>query len=194
MFCVFAPFVLADTLSDALDAKKRGDFATAYPLWVALAENGDDKAMIEVGLMHHRGQGVPRDYGLAMDWYLKAFRKNGDALNNIGVMYRDGLGVQRNRKIAFLLFLTVHMVGMGNEATVSRANGNLRREIAELPLQERQEAICYTMDYLIAYVESRGTITQVPENLRASSGRKRIKDLDWWAPGELGTFACPATT
>lgn len=184
----------ADTLSDALNAKRRGDFATAYPLWVALAEKGDDKAAIEVGLMHHIGQGVPQDYAKAMDWYLRVFRKNGDAVNNIGVMHRDGLGVKANRKIAYLLFLTVHMTGMGGEATVMRANRNLRREISELPVAEKQEALCFTLPYVVAYVEARGALDGIAENLRASPERKRIKELNWWAPGEIGEYSCPPNT
>lgn len=184
----------ADTLTDALAAKQRGDLATAYPLWVKLAEQGDDKAAIEVALMHHQGLGVPQDYGRAMDWYLKVFRKNGDAVNNMGVMYRDGLGVRQNRQVAHLLFLTVHMTGMGGEATVMRANRNLRREIAELPLAERQQSLCYTMQYLLAYVEARGKLNGVPPELRASPERKRIKDLNWWAPGEVGSFECSPET
>ncbi|MDH3316537.1 MAG: sel1 repeat family protein [Gammaproteobacteria bacterium] len=192
--CLYVAFAWAETLSEALEAGRRGDFAAAYPLWVELAETGDDKAMVEVGLMYHLGRGVNRDYTMAMDWYLKAFRRNGDAVNNIGVIYRDGLGVAKNRKIAYLLFLTVHMTGMGNQTTVSRANRNLRREIAELPLSEREEAICYTMEYLIAYVEAKGDLDGIPENLRASPARKRIKALDWWLPGEVGEFDCPPNT
>lgn len=194
LLAFWAQIAHADTLSEALAAKSRGDFAAAYPLWVELAEGGNDKAAIEVGLMHHLGQGVPQDYALAMDWYLKVFPKNGDALNNIGVMYRDSLGVQQNRKIAHLLFLTVHMAGMGNQATVMRANRNLRREISELPLAERQESLCYTSQYLMAYVKSKGGLEGIPENLRASPERKRIKELNWWLPGEVGEYSCPRNT
>lgn len=184
----------ADTLADALAARSRGDHAAAYPLWVELAQKGDNRAVIEVGLAHHLGRGVPQDYGQAMDWYLKLFPKDGDALNNIGVMYRDGLGVPANRKIGYLLFLTVHMVGLGSEGTVMRANGNLRRELAELPLPERQEALCYTPQYLVAYVRSRGTLDGIPQELRASPERKRIKELNWWLPGEIQPYTCPSTT
>jgi TPR repeat protein len=183
--------VHADTLNDAMDARDRGDFEAAYPLWVSLAEQGDDKAAIEVGLMYHQGQGVPKDYAKAMDWYLSVFRKNGDAWNNIGVMYRDGQGVTVNRKIAYVLFLTVHMTGMGSQSTIMRANRNLRREMEELSLAERQEAICWTMQYVVAYVEARGDLAGIPEDLRPSAERKRIKDLDWWAPGEVAEFTCP---
>lgn len=184
----------ADTLSEALAAKQRGDAAAAYPLWVKLAEQGDHKAALEVGLMHHLGQGVPQDYGKAMDWYLKAIDKNGDAVNNIGVMYRDGLGVDKNRKVAHALFLTVHLTGMGGESTVMRANRNLRREIAELPLADRQESVCYSLKYLLAFVESKGKLQGIPDDLKAAPDRKRIKDLDTQLPGGLGEFICPAHT
>ena len=149
--------------------------------------------MIEAGLIHHQGLGgVAIDYNKAMDWYLKAL--NGDALNNLGVMYRDGTGVPGNRKIAYLLFLTVHMQGMGREATISRANRNLRKEIAELADVEKQEALCYTLAYFKEYLDSRGKMTGIPERLRASPDRKRFKELPWWMPGEIGPFECPATT
>lgn len=187
---LFPTIVGADTLSDAIAAKNRGDFETAYPLWVKLAEAGDDKALLEVGLAHYLGRGKPVDYGIAMDWFLRAFRRNGDAVNNIGVMYRDGLGVPTNRKIAYLLFLTVHMTGMGTQSTITRANSNLRREMAELSLEDRQQALCYTMEYVVAYVESKGTLDAVPERLKASPTRKRIRDFNWWQPGEMGAFAC----
>lgn len=186
--------VQADTLSDALAARERGDHQAAYPLWVKLSEQGDAKATIELGLIHHRGRGVPKDGSKAMDWYLKEFPRNGDALNNIGVLFRDGEGVPQNRQIAYLLFLAVHMTGMGNESTIMRANGNLRREIVELPVADREEALCLNLTYLVAYVKSRGQMQGVPEHLRASRQRPRIKDLNWWMPDEVGEFSCPPGT
>jgi TPR repeat protein len=184
----------AASVQDGIDAMRRGDFAAAYPIWTELANAGDDKAAIEAGFMHHLGRGRPVSFPDAYTWYLKAFPKNGDAWNNIGVMFRDALGVPQNRRMAYLMFLTVHMVGMGNESTVMRANRNLRREIAELPPTERQEATCYTLDYVRAFVESRGTLNAVPEALRASPQRKRIRDLNWWLPGEVAKFECPDGT
>jgi hypothetical protein len=183
----------SEAVDKALDAMNRGDYDAAYSMWVSLAEAGDDKAMVEVGLMHHQGLGRPVDYTAAMDWYLKAFERNGDALNNMGVMYKEGHGVTKNRKIAYLLFLTVHMEGMGNEETIMRANRNLRREIAELSSREKEEALCYTGAYLDAYVRNRGVLTGISSRkLRPSRQRKRIRDFGWWAPGEIGKFDCPA--
>lgn len=172
----------------------RGDFDTAYAVWVKLAEAGDDKAALQAGLMHHAGQGRPVDHQEAYTWYLKAFDHNADAWNNLGVLYRDGLGVKQNRQIAFLLFLTIHMGSHGDEGTQLRANRNLRREIAELPEQVRQTALCHTPDYLVAYVKSRGQLQGIPEAYRAGPGRKRFRELGWWAPGELAPFDCPEGT
>src|SRR3954468_19053035 len=108
-------------VKEALDAQQRGDYETARKQFQALADKGDDKAMMELGLMYHTGEGAKQDYDKAMDWYLKAYSKqNGNALNNLGVMYRDGLGVAKNSKIAYLLFLAVHMEG---ERFVSRQVG-----------------------------------------------------------------------
>jgi hypothetical protein len=180
--------------TEASVALQRGDYAAAYPILVELADQGNSKAAVEVGLMHHIGRARAVNYQEAMDWYLKAFPKEGDALNNIGVLYRDGLGIQQNRKIAHVLFLTVHMAKMGNQATVMRANSNLRREIAELSQDDRRESLCYTPDYIMAYVRSKGTLKDIPEQLRGSTSRKRIRDLNWWLPGEIGEFTCPDGT
>ena len=49
----WAQIAHADTLSEALAAKSRGDFAAAYPLWVELAEGGNDKAAIEAFMHAH---------------------------------------------------------------------------------------------------------------------------------------------
>lgn len=115
-------------------------------------------------------------------------------MNNIGVLYRDGLGVSQNRKIACLLFLRIHMTGVGGEETVMHANGNLRRSIATLADSERQEALCYTLDYVSAYIESNGTEKKTAKEIRHSANTKRIRDFSWWAPGEVGEFERPAGT
>lgn len=179
-------------LEQAIQAGTSGDHRTALPLWEELGAGGDRKAMVEAGLIYHQGLGRPVDHDRALDWYLASMV--GAALNNVGVMFRDGTGVPLNRKVAYLLFLTIHMTGAGNEETVMRANRNLRREIAELPRLEIREALCYSVDYLLAYVQSRGHLQGIPEDLRAAEGRPRIKELDWWMQGEVEPYECPHGT
>ncbi len=181
-------------VAEALAAVRRDDFQTAIAEFSALARNGDADAMITLGLYYQQGRGVPQDYAKAMDWYLQAFSLfNGDAYNNIGVMYRDGEGVKANRKIAHDLFLMTHMRGLGTEATQYRAGRNLDRERAEQTPAELREALCYTEEFVKAYVLSRGKASPRDLDLMATLARPAIKDNDWWLPSEREglKFDCP---
>jgi hypothetical protein len=180
------------TAQDGIAAMDRGDFQAALPIFEKLGEAGDTRAMVTVGSIYYRGRLGSPDYSKAYDWFLRAYRKgNGDAVNNIGVLFRDGLGVKANRQIAYLLFLNIHMTGAGGEANVIRANGNLRREMAELPLEVRDIALCWSGEYVNAYVEAKGELQGIPEPLRTNAQRKAIRDFDWWRKGELAPFTCP---
>ncbi len=151
----------------------------------ALAAKGDTGAMIALGLLYHQGDDVPVDFGKAMDWYLKAYAKtNGDALNNIGVMYRDGLGVAKNPKVAYLLFLAVHMEGLGDESTQIRAGRNLSRLAESLPKKDIEEALSYTWPYVDQIVKSRGKNITIRKDVLPTKDRPRIRDNNWWLDSE----------
>ena len=149
------------------------------------AAHGDIEAMLELGLAYHRGEGVPQDYAKAMDWYLKAYaKKDGDAFNNIGVMYRDGLGVPKNEKVAYLLFLAVHMEGLGTEGTQYRAGRNLSRLAESLPKEAIFEALSYTWAYVDQIVRSKGSNIDIGKDVLPSKSRLRIRDNGWWLDSE----------
>jgi hypothetical protein len=172
------------TVETALSFESKGKYSEALDIWEYLAKT-DSKAAVSAGLLHHTGQGTQTDYKKAMEFYLKAFPENGDAINNIGVMYRDGLGVAKNRKVAYLLFLTIHMEGMGTESTIIRANRNLRKEIHELTEKEKNEALCSTLPDLLAYVKNEGK-TKLVKNKDII----KIRNLEWWLPDELAHYEC----
>jgi TPR repeat protein len=160
-----------------------------------LAAQGDAAAMVELGLLHHTGKGGSVDYVKAMDWYLKAYAKSdGDAFNNIGVLFRDGLGVPKNQKVAYLLFLIVHMEGLGDDATQNRAGRNLSRLVESLPRQEVEEALSYTLPYLSQIVQSRGKDLTIGKDVLPAKDRLRFRDADWWLDSEKKkmTFDSPA--
>lgn len=183
------------TIRDAITAEQAGDHTTALRIYQMHAERGDSKAMVSVGLKHYLGQGTPQDYCAAMDWFLKAFEQgDADAYVNIGVMHRDGQCVPVNRKIAYALFLTIHMTSLGGESTQMRANKNLRREVAELPKENIQEALCYTPAYVRLYARSKGQLAEVPTDVLPSATTIRIKDNNWWSEEEKKghSFSCPA--
>jgi len=191
-FAISPHISTANELVDkARSAGARGDTAEELELWELLANSGDADAMVAAGTVYQSAIKTELAYQKALDWYLKA--QTDDALNNMGVMYRDGTGVPKNRKIAYLLFLTVHMSGTSAPA-ITRANRNLRQEMAELPPEQLREALCYTTDYLKAHIESKGKIAGIPENLRAAPDRRRFKELGWWREGEIGPYDCASGT
>ena len=55
-----------------MDARNRGDFAKALREWRPLAEQGDARAQYYLGLLYENGDGVPRDYEKAREWYEKS--------------------------------------------------------------------------------------------------------------------------
>lgn len=159
-----------------------------------LAADGDAAAMTELGLRYHEGRGVKQDYARACDWYLKAVEHgDGDAFNNLGVLHRDGLGLPQNRKVAYLIFLAVHMEGMGGDDTQIRAGRNLQRLVDQLPKEEIYEALSYTWPYVVQIIKSRGKNLAVGADVLPSAERPRIRDNGWWLPSERAgmTFESP---
>jgi TPR repeat protein len=78
-----------------------------------LAEKGELEAMVELGCVLTTGQEkvgqqnmtVDQDHAEAMRWFKQAVKQgNPSAQNNLGVMYREGLGVQKNREKAIQWF------------------------------------------------------------------------------------------
>jgi uncharacterized protein len=91
MLLVAARAAVAGPLEGGVAAVKRGDFATALRLFRPLADQGDDVAQFDLGVMYNKGWGVPRDYVQAAKWYrLAAAQGNADAQYNLGILYDDG--------------------------------------------------------------------------------------------------------
>lgn len=64
------------------------------------------KIMVSMAKQHEHAEGVPRDYGRALELYCKAAEQGYDeALYSLGWMYANGRGVQRNDSIAVQLFV-----------------------------------------------------------------------------------------
>ena len=80
-----------------LEATERGDYQTAFKLWLPLAEQGNAISQFLVGVMYFEGQGVKQDDFEAVKWYRKAAEQgDADAQYNLGVMYRVGQGVKQD--------------------------------------------------------------------------------------------------
>ena len=75
----FAGPVAADQLDDAAVAHDRGNFATALRLTRPLADQGDDFAQYNLGIMYARGQGVAQSLAEAFKWFRPPHANQGNA-------------------------------------------------------------------------------------------------------------------
>src|SRR5690606_37686790 len=55
--------------NDPLRAFQKGDYETAYLLWLPLARDGDLEAQNYLGMLYYLGMGVQKDYHQAVKWY-----------------------------------------------------------------------------------------------------------------------------
>ncbi len=94
--------VLAD-FKAVVDAAKRGDYDTAVKEFRPLADQGIAGAQYNLGLMYHKGQGVPQDYQEAAQWCrLAAEQGYAGAQVLLGTMYHLGQGVPRDDTLAHM--------------------------------------------------------------------------------------------
>jgi uncharacterized protein len=77
-------FVRADQEAD------RGDFESAFRLFLAGARAGNIKCQVNLGNFYDEGKGLRRNRSEAIYWYKRAYRRgHASAANNIGVMWRN---------------------------------------------------------------------------------------------------------
>jgi len=73
------------------------DFPQAFEAYRKLADQGDEKAELYLGLTYDLGQDVPRNVVEAARWYRKAAAQgSGSAASNLGVIYFNGDGVPKD--------------------------------------------------------------------------------------------------
>jgi len=88
-----------------MDANNRGDYATAFREWRPLAEQGDDLAQYNLGVLYRKGRGVPQDDVQARQWYEKAaVQGQAKAQYNLGTLYFNGEGVPKDYQQALRWF------------------------------------------------------------------------------------------
>lgn len=96
----------AGQLEDGLAAYVKGDYNTAYQLWLPLAEQDNAKAQFNLGVMYLEAKGVVLDNQQALHWFIKA-AEHGDmsAQLNLRLMYRDGLfDLKKDKKQALFWY------------------------------------------------------------------------------------------
>ncbi|PHS59094.1 MAG: hypothetical protein COB17_00745 [Sulfurimonas sp.] len=100
----YALFNLAILYMNGLDGVEHDQFK-AHDLHLQAAEREVPPAMYEVALMLERGLGCVQNYSEAAFWYEEgAKRGHFESFNNLGVLYKDGHGVDTDRDRCFLCF------------------------------------------------------------------------------------------
>ena len=88
-----------------MTAHDREDYATALREWQPLAEQGDALAQYQVGMLYHKGRGVPQDDGQARTWYAKAAAQGqAKAQFSLGTLYFNGEGGAKDYQQALRWF------------------------------------------------------------------------------------------
>jgi uncharacterized protein len=94
---VLTPGSATAGFDEGVAALQRGDYHAAFREFMPLAVAGDSSAQFNLGLMYHRGEGVPQNYAEAMRWYrMAAAQGDAKAQYNLGFMYASGQGVPQN--------------------------------------------------------------------------------------------------
>ena len=91
----------AQQFQQGFEATTRGDYQTAFKLWLPLAEQGNVNAQFNLGVMYANGRGVKQDDIEAVKWYRKAAEQgHAPAQALLGLAYLLGKGVQLNKALA----------------------------------------------------------------------------------------------
>ena len=91
----------ATPLEDAEAAYRNGDYVAAFERLSSLALKGNGDAEYQLGCLYQNGQGVPRNLGEAITWFLAAGDHNVTAAAaTLGILYSLGLGVPRDMELS----------------------------------------------------------------------------------------------
>ena len=87
----------ADAFEDGLAAYQNQDFSGALRHWQEAAGQGNTRAMLNLGVMYDRGQGIAENDGEAVKWYQAAAGAGiAEAQYYLGQKYRSGQGIGQN--------------------------------------------------------------------------------------------------
>ncbi|MEX4618357.1 sel1 repeat family protein [Haemophilus influenzae] len=87
----------AQQFQQGFEATTRGDYHTAFKLWLPLAEQGYAGAQFNLGNLYANGQGVKQDDFEAVKWFRKAAEQGyAKAQGRLGNVYSDGIGVKQD--------------------------------------------------------------------------------------------------
>lgn len=91
----------------------------------------------ELGYMYQTGQGIPQNYSLAKEWYMKACATGNspEAQYNLGMMYKNGYGVLQDYTIAHALYNMASANGLNDSAKI---RDTLAKKMTAMQIEKAQ--------------------------------------------------------
>ena len=142
---------------DAIDAaRERGDAVVMLRGFETLALRGDGKAAQNLGFIFLQGQlGQNKNPAAAYRWFYRAWATGeAEGLYSLGVMWRDGIGVVANQKVALAAFRLAHVMVGDTEPAGVRALANAQKIERMLQPIAIAEVGCSSMDALHQAIRS----------------------------------------
>lgn len=166
------------SLDAAEAARERGDTAGRMAIFQSMAERGDGRAAQTIGIIYLNGLQVEKNDIEAYRWFHAAWVLwEGEGLNAMGVMARDGLGVPVNRTLAGASFHLAKIFS-GNQEAFDRASENLEGLQSRMSAEEKAEIACMK---LAAFERSlQAPIKDLPpfvKDERSINSKRRVGDL-----------------
>ena len=115
--------------TDPKKAFEKGDYETAFNLWLPIADNGDTEAQNYLGIIYSLGLGKKRDYKKSLEWYERAAKAgHSDAQRNYADMINYGRGTKKDNYQAYKWYYAALQQGNKKaeaQIAVIAASGNL---------------------------------------------------------------------
>lgn len=133
-------------LAAANAAALRGDEKLRLSIFEKMAARKDGRAAQTVALAHYTGApGYAQNFLLAFRWFYQAWSLfEPEGLNGMGVMVRDGLGVEKNNELAFAAFSVTKAMARSPDA-LARATSNVASVASSVSDEARQRVACMTL-------------------------------------------------
>lgn len=123
----------------AKTAHERGDYAAEVAIVRPLAEKGYAFAQFNLGVLYDRGQGVPQDDALAMQWYQKAAEQGlPQAQVNLAIMYEEGQGVPVDTVRAYFWYALADSQGDGQAPQALR---DIAKKMSPAQITEAEQRV-----------------------------------------------------
>jgi len=115
----------------------KDDYRTALREFRPLAEQGDARAQVRLGMMYEKGKGVLQDYKEAVKWYRKSAEQGyADAHYRLGFMYAMGRGVIQDNVYAHMW---MNIAASTGEFAASAIRNNIANDMTPSQIAEAQK-------------------------------------------------------